>query len=155
MNSPLLEKSMDFATQIPADIPSKRDAQGKRRRTRRLTAWEIVLLILGSPIWLSLVIAAVAVLLSLYAVLWSMIAAIWAVFASLVACAPVGIVAGIIFIIGGNAFSGSAVIASGILCAGLGIFLFFGCLEATKGTVLLTKKIAVGIQKRMMKKENV
>jgi len=47
---------------------------------------EIVLLTLGSPIWLSLGIAAVAVILSLYISLWAIIFSLGAVFASFAAC---------------------------------------------------------------------
>lgn len=42
-------------------------------------AGEILLLVLGAPLWFSLLLAGLAVGLSLYAVLWSLIAALWAI----------------------------------------------------------------------------
>ena len=41
------------------------------RPRRQLKAWEIVLLVLGSPLWLSLGLAAIAVIFAFYVVLWS------------------------------------------------------------------------------------
>ena len=55
--------------------------------------WLIVLLALGSPIWLSLLIAAAAVVLSLYIVLWSLILSLWAVELSLAVAALAGVTA--------------------------------------------------------------
>lgn len=155
----------DIAAQIIADVPLTKIAKERIKPKRRLRAWEIVLLAVGSPIWLSLGIAAFAVILSLYVVIWALIISLWAVFASLVACALGLSVAGIAMIGGpyvfagvimaaeSNVFSGIALIGVGFVCAGLGIFLFFGCNAATKGAILLTKKIALGVKKAFMRKE--
>ena len=120
---------------------------------KRLKAWEIVLLALGSPIWFSLAVAAFAVILSLYVVLWSAVISLWSVFGSLVGCAFGGIAAGIALAFGCHALSGTAVIAVGLVCAGLAVFAFFGCKAATKGILLLTKKFGLLIKKLFIKKE--
>ena len=71
------------AQQILEDVPISHLVKEKVRVKRKLAAWEIVLLVLGSPIWLSLLVAAVAVVCSLFiavfAVLISVIATLWAV----------------------------------------------------------------------------
>lgn len=110
-------------------------------KLRKLHAWEIVLLVLGSPIWLSLLVAAIAVVIFVYISLWSIIISLWAIFGSIVACAFAGILCGIVFAIVGYGITGVAMIAAGLILAGLSIFLFYGCKLATTGTVLLTKKI--------------
>ena len=143
----------EISSQIIADIPLSKLAKERIKPKRRLRAWEIVLLALGSPIWLSLAIAAAAVILSLYVVLWSLIVSVWAVFAALAICALGGVAVGVIFAVVGNAFAGIAVIGAGLVCAGVAIFMFFGCKAATKGTVVLTKKIALGTKKCFVKKE--
>jgi len=143
----------EISAQIIADIPLARIAKEKIKPKRRWSAWEIVLLVLGSPIWLSLLVAAFAVVLSLYAALWSVVISLWAVFASLVACAFGGVAAGVVLAVYGNAPTGAAVIGTAIICAGLAIFLFFGCKAATKGTAKLAKKIIFGIKKCFMGKE--
>lgn len=139
--------------QIIADIPFAKIAKERIKPKRRLLAWEIVLLVLGSPIWLSLAIAAFAIILSLYVVLWSLIVSVWAVFVSLVACVIGGAAAGVMFAITGNGFTGIAMVSVGVVCAGLAILLFFGCKAATKGTLLLTRKMALGTKKCFVRKE--
>lgn len=143
----------EIASQILAEMPFSRLIKEKIKPTRRFKAWEIVLLAVGSPIWLSLLIAAFAVLISLYAVLWSVVISLWSVFVSVAACALWGVLGGIIVATGEYTLTGIAMIGFGIFCAGLPIFLFYGCKAATKGTVWLTKKIALGIKRCFVKKE--
>ncbi len=136
----------EIAWQIIADYPLGKLVKKKMKPKRKLGAWEVVLLVLGSPIWLSLLIAALAIILSLYVSLWSIIVSLWAVFASFVGTFVGGVASGIVFIVVGNALTGFAMIGAGLLLAGLSIFSFFGCRAATKGIILLTKKIAIGIK---------
>lgn len=143
----------EIVAQVVADIPFTKIAKERIRPKRRLSAVEITLLVLGSPIWLSLGIASFAVILSLYVVLWSVIISLWAVFVSLAACALGGVMGCVIFTVSGNGISGIAVFAAGLVCAGLSIFMFYGCKAATKGTLILTKKIAIWIKNCFIKKE--
>lgn len=143
----------EVAAQIIADIPLAKIAKEKITPKRKLRAWEIVLLTLGSPIWLALGIAAFAVILSVYAVIWALIATLWAVFGAL-AGGGVGFIAGgVLFSVLGKWIAGLAVIGGGLVCAGLSVFSFFGALAATKGAVKLTGKIAIGIKKCFVGKE--
>lgn len=140
----------EIAEQILADFsPTK-----KQKTKRKLKVWEIVLLSLGSPIWLSLLIAAFAVIFSLYVSLWSVIVSLWAVFGALVGCAFGGIAAGAVFAVSENIFSGIALICAGLVCAGLSILFFFLCNLVTKATVLLTRKIARWVKTRFVEKED-
>ena len=132
-----------IAAQIIAEFPPVK----KEKRKRHFKTWEIVLLVLGSPIWLSLLIATFAIILSLYASIWAVIISLWAVFGSVVACAFAGIVSGIVLALAGHGLTGVAMIAAGIICAGLSIFLFFGCKAVTTLTVWLTKKAVLSIRK--------
>ena len=140
------------SSQIIADIPLSKIAKEKIKPKRGLRAWEILLLALGSPIWLSLLIAAFAVILSLYVSIWSVIVSLWAVFASLVACAAGEIIAGIVFIVVGNVLTGVCMIGTALVCAGLSIFSFFGCKAATKGLLWLTKKLAIVSKNALLKR---
>lgn len=142
-----------IAEQIVSDIPLTKIAKEKIKSKRRLKAWEIVLLALGSPIWLSLLIAAFAVSLAIYAVLWALIISLWAIFASFAACALGFLIAGSVFVLSGNTASGIATLGAALICAGLAILLFFGCKAATKGMAWLTAKIPYGIKKCFLKKE--
>lgn len=116
------------------------DSQSVPKGKRKMKTWELVLLILGSPIWLSLLLAAFAVLLSIYVVLCSVIISFWGIFVSFIGCAFGCIVAGIIFACLGKIPVGVAVIGVGMVCVGLSIFMFYGCKASTKGLIILTKK---------------
>ena len=76
----------DITQQIIAETPIIKIAKDKIKK-RRFATWEIVLLAVGSPIWLALLLSAFAVLISLYAVLWSVLISLWAVFVSFAASA--------------------------------------------------------------------
>jgi len=143
----------EIITQVVADTPLLKVAKERVKSQRQLRAWEIVLLVLGSPIWLSLGIAAVAVVLSLYISLWSIIVSLWAVFGSLVGGAVGGLVAGIVLACTGNGLNSIVLVSAGLVCAGLSIFTFYGCKAATKGTMILTKKLAVWIKNSVIRKE--
>ena len=143
----------EIVSQAVADTPFAKIAKERIKSNRRLKVWEIVLLALGSPIWLSLGVAAIAVILSIYVSLWSVIISLWAVFASLIGCAFGGVLTGVIFACSGNVPTGIAIIGAGIVCAGLSVFMFYGCKAATKGILILTKKIAIWIKNCFIKKE--
>lgn len=118
---------------------------------KRFSGWLLLLLILGSPLWVSLLAAAFAVVLSIYATLWSLVVSAWAIFASFVACALGLCVAGIIFAFSHPA-TGAGLLGAGLLCAGLGILTFLGCKAATAGAVILTKKIGAWIKRCVSRK---
>ena len=143
----------ELVSQIIADIPLGKLVKEKITPKEKLKAWEITLLVLGSPVWLPLLIAVFVVVFSLYVVLWSVIITFWAVFTSFVACSLAGIAAGVYFAVCGNGLTGIAMIGAGIVCAGLSVFMFFGCKAATKGILNLTKKLAIWIKNCFIKKE--
>ncbi len=143
----------EIISQTVAEIPLGRLVKEKISPKRRLGVLEAVLLIIGSPIWLSLLIALLAVLFSLYAVIWSVIASVWAVFAAFAVSAVGSIPLCALFAAWGSITPGLAMLSAGLVCAGLSVFMFFACVAATKGTVLLTKKSVSLIKKAFIKGE--
>ncbi len=144
----------EIVSQAVSDAPRVKPPRATVKTKRRLRAWEIVLLALGSPVWLSLLIAAFAVVLALYVSLWSVVISLWAVFVSLIGCAFAEVVGGIVVACFGNVLSGLALIGAGIACAGLSIFLFFGCKAATVGTAVLAKKLVIWTKRAFVKRED-
>lgn len=136
----------EISAQIISEFPLSRIVKEKAASGVRLRAWEIVLLCLGSPIWLSLLIAAFAIVISVYAVLWTTLICLWTVPVIFAAGLVAGVAAGVAFIISQSVAAGIALIGLGILCSGLAIFSAFGCLAATRGTVFLSKEIFLGIK---------
>lgn len=141
----------EITSQIIADTPIAKLAKERVKGNRQLKTWEIILIVLGSPIWLSLGIAAVAVIFSIYIALWSVIISLWAVFVSFIACSIGCLAAGIVVACTGNVLPGIAVLAAGLICAGLSVFAFYGCKAATRGFLLLSRKTAVWIKNCFMK----
>ena len=136
----------DIVSQILRETPLTKLVKEKVKPAKPLKWWAIVLIVLGSPIWLSLLIAAAVIVLAVYVVLWSLDVSLWAVDASLALGAVGGVLSLPIFAAQGHTSTGIAMLGGGLFCAGLAIFLFFGCMAATRGTVWLTKKIALGIK---------
>lgn len=142
-----------IASQIITNTPIAKIAYNEFLPKKRFKAWEIVLLVMGFPIWISLITSAFAVILSLYVTMWSVIISLWAVFVSLCVSALACAVMSVVFIASGNSTLGIVGLCAALICTGLTIFMYVGCKAATKGTLLLTKKIILGIKKRFSKKE--
>lgn len=143
----------EIAAQILGDIPLSKIVKNKMPK-RRLQAWEIVLLVLGFPVWFPLLIAGVAVVFSLYIIIWAVIVSLWAAFVAVLVSAFALIIVGVWSAISVSAPAGIAVVGVGIFCAGFSIFLCFGCVAATKGMAILTKKIGLGLKKCLIRKEH-
>lgn len=145
----------DIVRQSIADIPLAKIAKERIRPKRHLKVWEVMLLTLGSPIWLSLSVAAAAIILSLYISLWAVMISLWALFGSLAICAVASIPGYMIYATHGSNAAGLAMLSAGIVCAGLSIFMFFGCRAATKAILMLTKKTTIWLKNRFIRKEEV
>ena len=140
--------------QIIAETPLTKLVKEKVKPKRSLQAWEIALLIIGSPIWLSLLIALAAVILSVYVTLWAVIVALWSVVLAFGAAALACLAASMILAVSGQPLTGLVVFGAALFCTGMTIFTYFGCLAATKGIVWLTKKFAYWIKSLFVGKEN-
>ena len=145
----------EIAEQIILETPLLKLAKERIKPQRRLTALEIVLLILGFPIWLSVGVSIFAVILSLYICVWTVVISLWAVFVSLIASGFGVILAGIVFSLNENILSGIASIGAGIACLGISIFAFLGCKATTKCVLTLTKKMVLFTKNCFIKKGEV
>ena len=129
----------ELIAQMTADVPIRTQGNSGKIPNRSSKRVNWVLLLIGSPVWLSLLIAA-------FAVLFSVGVSVCAVFCSLAGCG-IGLTAGgIVLLCRGTALTGIASMGSGFLCAGLSIFVFIGCKAVLKGIVLLAKKMAVWVR---------
>ena len=133
----------EIVKNILAETPVAEPAKQAVKQKRKLSWWEIVLLVLGFPVWGSLLIAAAAVVFSVWIGLWSVVISLYATAVALGASA-IGCILGSFFMIGSM---GEAMVAWGaaLLCAGLAILLFMLGNLAAKGMVALTKLTWNGI----------
>ena len=137
---------------LQMDLPTVKSVKELAKRKCKWKAWEIVLLVLSAPLWVSLLIVALAVIFSLYVSLWSVIVSLWSVFASAIGCSIGSIATGVSLTCSDNGAGGITMLGAGILCAGIAIFLFYGCQAATKGVCVLTKKISQWIKGCLVRK---
>lgn len=144
----------EIRAQLVSEIPLPKLVREKVRPKRALRAWELVLLILGFPLWFPLLIAAGAVVLALYIVAWALIVSLWAIEVSLWGCVLGGLAAAAVFFARGSTLPALMMLGIALLVAGLSILLFFGCVAASKGILRLTKKAGVGIKSMLIGKEN-
>ncbi len=134
------------------DIPIHKFAKEKLKRNKK-SGLEITLLVLGAPVWIPLLISAIAVVLSVYVSVWAIVISLWSIFASLIGCAVGGIIAAVIFLIDAQFPTAGAMFSAVLICAGLSIFMFYGCRAATNGAIWLGKKMLLGTKFLFIKKE--
>ena len=116
---------------VPQPVPPTRE--------KKSSPWKTVLLIVSSPVWVPLLIAAAAVLFSLYVVLFSVVVALWGVFVSLAASGAVLIASSVPLFIGEGMPAGMASLGLGLASAGLAILFFFLCTAFTRLSARLTE----------------
>ena len=143
-----------IAEQIFSEIPMVKLVKEKIKPKHKLRAWEIVLLALGSPIWISLAAVAIAVVFSIYVCLWAVEICIYATNITFFAGALSGVVLTVVYFIHGNVGGAIFVLGAGILCVGLGLLMMWVCRESTKLMVVIGKKIWLGFKKMFVGKEN-
>lgn len=131
--------------EILAAIPTQEPPAKAARPHRPLKAWEIILLILGSPVWLPILAAAVCIVLSVYITLWAGIIVLYSALLSLALGSVFGIISAILMAVKGGLIQGLFFAGLSLCCAGLSIFLFFISVHATKYLVILGKKMFSGI----------
>ena len=119
----------------------------------KLTPWQITLLVVGSPIWISIIVSIFAVIISLFASVWAGIISLWAVGVSLAVSSLVGVIACVIYLVSSNVPLGIVLLACGIICAGLSILFYYCNLILTKCTITVTKKLIKWLKKAFAKRE--
>lgn len=99
--------------------------------------WLIILLIVGSPVWIPLAASLLSAVLSVYISLWTVVIVLYAVAVAL-GVAAIGCIVGSIFMIGRTA---TTIVAWGaaLVCAGVAILMFMLANLAAKGMIALTK----------------
>ena len=143
-------------TEIVSQIVTERyytDLAAPKKERAKLSAGVIVLLIVGSPLWISLAATAFSVIVALLASIWSVAVSLWAVFGALIGAGIGTLAGGIFYSIFIQPTAGLCMVACGLICSGLSIFAFYGCVWTTKAMAWLTKKFFVGIKNCFIRKE--
>ena len=139
--------------QIMSEIPLTKLVKQKVKPKGKMKAWEVVLLVLGAPVWIPLIIAALAIALSVYIVIWAVVISVYAVNLSVAAGAASGLAGIFIYLKAGNPAGMLFSFGAAIALAGLTILLFFVCKWITKAVIKLTGRIFLGTKTSFVGKE--
>ncbi len=136
----------EIISQILSAVSLPKLVKEKVKPKRALKAWEIVLLILGAPLWIPLVVTVILTALAIYLSVWSVIISLYAVDLAVAICglAFVGVAVALLF--DGQFVPGGVVFGAGLVCMGLSILLFFVFNLVTKGILWVSKKVLIGIK---------
>lgn len=141
-----------IASQIIGETSLSKIVKEKIKPKRKLRAWEIVLIVLGSPLWFPITVSIILVLLALYISFAAVLISIWAVFVSLVFSGIFTALGGVVYAFSGSALKGIAFVGAGMVLIGLGILSFFLCKAITKGTIKGTKLFFIRLKEYFVKK---
>lgn len=136
----------EIVSQILMEMPLPKIMKAKVKHTRKLQIWEIVLIVLGSPIWASLLLAAAIVVLAVYIVIWSAVVVLYAADLSVAAASLAGIWVCLLGAASGNAVQALFYAGIALACAGAAILLFFVFNKITVGIVKASAAIWRGIK---------
>lgn len=137
----------DIVEEILVDTSLPKLMKAKAKTNHTLTGLEILLIVLGSPVWASLLLAALCIIFSAYMVLFSMVIVVYSVGISFAACAACGIVAAVVQVcVGKDLIAGIFLLGVGIFSVGVTILIFPLLNKITKGILLIGKNILVGIK---------
>ena len=144
----------EVVARIYAETPLPKLVKTKLRQKPHLRTWEIVLLALGCPIWLSILISVIAVIISLFAVVFSVVISLYAIAVSFVACGVAGVLATVPMFIVQNPLSGFAALGLGLFFTGGAILMFLCCNSVSKLCAQLIRKFILWIKSLFVRKEN-
>ena len=132
--------------EILKDIPLSKIIKAKAGPGRKLRAWEIICLILGSPIWVPLLICAILVIFVLYLVIWIVVIVLFAVDVALFLSGIAMVIAGVFSIARLGAAMPLLSIGGGLVLIGMTIMLFIPLIKLAKVTAKLGKVIVIWIK---------
>jgi len=138
----------EIISQICVGAPSPKsvgeDVQPEPRPKRK--TWKIVFLAVTSPVWLVLLAAALLILVAFFIVVWSLVIVVYAATVSFAAGAVACILGAFLYLPFGTIAQGMLYLGTGLVCAGITVFLVTGSKWVSKAVFLLNKKILLGIK---------
>ena len=143
----------EIVEQIKMELPITtlvKQSAKQKMKGKTFPTWAIILLILGSPVWLSLLIAGAAVLFSMYMVFWSLVIVVWSVAVAGFCIPLVGIMGTVYFSLHFSLCN--ILIYSGLILAGLGVFILLVLLASwvTHGMLQLHRLFFRGLKNKMI-----
>jgi len=114
-------------------------AESRQKPKKKLSWWQKLLIILTSPIWLSIIITLASAALGLaigafaiYISLWAVIVSLYATVLALGVSAVCGLLLAIVQLFGGAALTAAAIFGAALVCAALAMSGFIGMNQLTR-----------------------
>lgn len=136
----------DIISQILSEVSLPKLVKEKVKPKRALKTWEIVLLILGAPLWIPLLFAALLCVFAVYLSVWSVIVSLYTFDLAVAICGLVFSGLAIALLFDGQFAPCGILFGAGLVFMGLSILLFFGFNLVTKGILWVSKKVLIGIK---------
>lgn len=148
-----MENPDEAARKIQMAMPLPALVKARVKDRRKMGALEIILLVLGSPIWLSLLLAALVVALSFVLVVWALVLALGAVALAL-AVSSVAVLASAVYAVFKLGLqAGVLALSAALLLAGLAILTGIATYWAGRGAAALSKAMLRGLKSLLIRKE--
>ena len=142
----------EIAAQVLSEVSLPKLIKNKLKPKRRLSGWEITLLVLGFPLWFPLLISAGAVLLSVYVSIWAVIISLYATDLAL-GCSALASVFGCVVMLA-TGYGAYTVLLLGAACllASLSIVMLLGCNLTARGLITLSRAFGRAIKRSLIGK---
>ena len=145
----------EISGQILRDTPfpkaPKINNREKATGVSHMKIWEIILLILGFPLWFPLLIAAFSVILALYITVWAVIITLYSTDFAIIAGTFFSIFRGSIFLFEKSIPQAVFFFGTGLAFFGISVLLLFAFNKITRGIISITKKFAIQIKEFIVK----
>lgn len=142
------------AEEILAEVPLSMLIKSRVKPKKGWTVLNVILLILGAPVWLPIALALVAVILAIYIVIWSVVVVLFCAVLAIFAAGIFGLFMAVFNLIPAS-FSVLLILGVSLICLGLIVPALWVAIAATKGICKLTGRIARWIRSLFIRKEGI
>ncbi len=130
-----------IAAQILGEVPASKRIPALKEEKQGGRPWRTLLVIIGAPLWLPLLIAAIAVILSLYISVWAILISLWAAAISVTVCTLPLLALAVLSFIKTDAVGGLMGIGTAFISLGIGLCLLVLSLYLSKLLCRLTVRM--------------
>lgn len=145
----------EIVESIAHEIPLSKIAKKKLKSRRKLNTLEIVLLIVGFPLWFSLLAGGISVILALYAAIWTVVICLWAIVVSCGVTAFASVILFIVYVCSGEPSLGFGLFAAALVLLGVAMLFIIASKYLTDITIKLPKMLFRWIKSLFIIKEDV
>lgn len=143
----------DAVKGVLEEVPLSKMIKERRRSRRKMKTWEIVLLAVGSPVWVPLLICAFAVVLTLYIAIWACVIVFFAADLAILVSGLASFVVGLATLFTGNPVYALYAIGTGLFLSGGGLMLVIPLINLAKATVKLAGWIILRIKTLFLRRK--